>query len=236
MAIQIKNCKIRLCFISPIAKLSFLFSVILCRIQKAQPRGSDEGKKKPRPGVGTWFGKMFCAWLGLTPIAAAAAAAFVATAAAAATAITAAATAASVTTAAAAFIAAATAAATAATITAAAATAFVAAAATTFVTAAAATTASAGFASFSCVDAECTTLIVLVVQCCNCCIGACVICHGNEGKATWAPCFTISNDFDTFNGAMLAEEIGYFFFSSGEGQIAHIDIHNIDCNKKRCFH
>jgi hypothetical protein len=195
----------------------------------------DVGKKKPRPGVGTWFGKMFCAWMGLTPIAAAAAA-FVAATAAAATTITAAATAASVATAAAAFIAAATATAAAATITTATAAAFVAATAATFVATAAATTASAGFASFSCIDTERTTLIVLVVQCCNCCIGACVICHGNEGKAAWAPSFTISNDFDTFNRAMLAEEIGYFFFSSGEGQIAHIDIHNSNCNKKRCFH
>ena len=111
---------------------------------------------------------------------------------------------------------------------------FVAAAATTFV-AAAATTASAGFASFCCVDTQGTALVVLVIQCGNRRIGSRHFAHGNKCKTTRAARFTIGDDFHAFHRTVGTEELGDLIFSSGEGQIAHIDIHNCNCNKKTLF-
>ena len=123
-----------------------------------------------------------------------------------------------------------------------AATAFVATAAATFVAATAATfvatTTTATSAWFTClsrVDSQRTALVVLVIQCGNSCISTRYFAHRNKCKPTWAACFTVGYDFDSFNGAVGAEEVGNLIFSSGEGQIAHIDIHNSNCNKKRCY-
>ena len=111
---------------------------------------------------------------------------------------------------------------------------FVAAAATTFV-ASAATATSAGFAGFRCVDAQGTALVVLVIQSGNRRIGSRHFAHGNKCKTTRAARFTIGDDFHAFHRTVGTEELGDLIFSGGEGQIAHIDIHNCNCNKKTLF-
>jgi hypothetical protein len=108
------------------------------------------------------------------------------------------------------------------------------AAATTFV-AAATTTAGTGLTGFRCIDAQRTALIVLVVQSGNRRIGSRHFAHRNKCKTTRAARFTIGDDFHAFHRTVGTEELGDLIFSSGEGQIAHIDIHNCNCNKNTLF-
>ncbi len=131
---------------------------------------------------------------------------------AAATAITAAATAA--------FVAATTAA---TTITAAAAV----AAATATAVATTTTAAWTGFLGLGSIHAESATVVIILVESLDGCVQLGLVTERHESKSLGLPGFTVGDDFDPFNRSESGEECGNVSFSSGVGQIAHVDIHLI---------
>jgi hypothetical protein len=170
-----------------------------------------------------------CANRGLPAVAAAAtfvataATAFVATAAA--TAISAVTTAAATTATLAAAAVSTTAAATtvAAATTTATLTATVAAATTT----AAATVTTAGFKFFWLrgIHAKRAALIVVTVECLDRSVQLALVAEGHKRESLGSACFAVGDDFDPFNRSISGEEASNVFFSSGVGQVAHVDVH-----------
>jgi len=139
-------------------------------------------------------------------------------AATAATAITAAATTFVATATAAAFIAAATAAT------------FV--AATTTTTAAVATTTEstttwAGFFWLGCVHAQRAAVVVILVKGLDGRVQLGLVTECHEGEAFGLAGLTVGDDFDPFDRSKSGEEAGDVSFSSGVGQVAHVNVHLI---------
>jgi hypothetical protein len=68
-------------------------------------------------------------------------------------------------------------------------------------------------------------LIVVTIERFDCCVQLGLVAEGYESESFGSAGFAVGDDFDPFDGAVCGEESRDVFFSSGVGQVAHVDVH-----------
>lgn len=99
------------------------------------------------------------------------------------------------------------------------------AAATAAFAAVAAATAWFEFLGLRGVHTESAALVVVAIERFNSRVQLALVAEGNESESFGSAGFAVGDDFNPFDRAVCGEESGDVFFSSGIGQVAHVDVH-----------
>ena len=82
-----------------------------------------------------------------------------------------------------------------------------------------------GFFWLRSVHAKRAALIVVAVECFDRSIQLALVAEGHECESFGSAGFAVGDDFDPFDRSISGEEASNVFFSSGVGQVAHVDVH-----------
>jgi hypothetical protein len=94
-------------------------------------------------------------------------------------------------------------------------------------TAAATWTTAAGLKFFGLrgVYAKFAALIVETIESFDGSVQLALVAERHESESLGSACLAVGDDFDPFNRSISGEESSNVFFSSGVGQVAHVDVH-----------